>query len=61
MRPPAPPLQAIVEQLALAVEQAPAWMPLGQKTDWVVMASWILLLRSNLTLPQKELGPGKPI
>lgn len=26
-------------------------MPLGQKADWVVMASWIVLLRSNLMLP----------
>jgi segregation and condensation protein A len=48
------PIQAIVEQLALAVEQAPASMPLAQKADWVVMASWILLLRSNLMLPQEE-------
>lgn len=29
-------------------------MPLGQKADWVVMASWILLLRSNLMLSQEE-------
>jgi len=48
------PIQAIVEQLALAVQQAPASMPLAQKADWVVMASWILLLRSNLMLPQEE-------
>lgn len=48
------PLQAIVEQLARALERAPAKMPLGQKADWVVMASWILLLRSNLMLPREE-------
>jgi segregation and condensation protein A len=50
------PLQAIVEQLAVALVEAPARMPLGQKADWVVMASWILLLRSNLMLPQEEKG-----
>ena len=34
--------------------QAPPSMPLGQTADWVVMASWILLLRSNLMLSQEE-------
>ncbi len=48
------PLQAIVEQLARALEQAPAKMPLSQKADWVVMTSWILLLRSNLMLPREQ-------
>jgi segregation and condensation protein A len=46
------PILDIVQQLAEAVERAPAQMPLGQKADWVVMASWILLLRSNLILPE---------
>ena len=26
-------------------------MPLGQKGDWVVMAAWLLQLRSRLLLP----------
>ncbi|HUW79484.1 MAG TPA: hypothetical protein VMV54_01165 [Acidocella sp.] len=47
------PLRDMVDQLAQALEQAPAKMPLGQKADWVVMAAWILLLRSNLLLPDE--------
>jgi segregation and condensation protein A len=35
-------LIALVEQLATALRQAPAKMPLGQKGDWVVMAAWLL-------------------
>ena len=46
------PVQEIVEQLAQALEQASAAMPLGQKADCVVVASWILLLQSNLMLPK---------
>jgi segregation and condensation protein A len=41
----------IVDQLAQALERAPAKMPLAQKADWVVMAAWIVLLRANLFLP----------
>jgi segregation and condensation protein A len=48
------PLIDIVDQLAQALERAPARMPLGQKADWVVMASWIVLLRSNLMLPAES-------
>jgi segregation and condensation protein A len=44
-------LTALVEQLAAALRQAPATMPLGQKADWVVMAAWLLQLRSGLLLP----------
>jgi segregation and condensation protein A len=44
-------LIALVEQLATALRQAPAKMPLGQKGDWVVMAAWLLQLRSRLLLP----------
>jgi segregation and condensation protein A len=42
---------ALVEQLATALRQAPANMPLGQKGDWVVMAAWLVQLRSLLLLP----------
>jgi segregation and condensation protein A len=44
-------LAALVEQLAAALRQAPATMPLGQKADWVVMAAWLVQLRSRLLLP----------
>ncbi|HST75415.1 MAG TPA: segregation/condensation protein A [Acetobacteraceae bacterium] len=41
-------LPVLVDQLATALRQA---VPLGQKGDWVVMAAWLLLLRSHLLLP----------
>lgn len=41
-------LAALVGQLAAALEQA---VPLGQKADWLVMAAWLLHLRSQLLLP----------
>lgn len=41
----------IVNQLAEALEHAPVKTTVGQKADWVVMASWIVLLRTNLLLP----------
>ncbi len=42
---------ALVEQLAAALQHAPTTMPLGQKGDWVVMAAWLVQLRSLLLLP----------
>jgi segregation and condensation protein A len=44
----------IMDQLASALREAPPAMPLSQKADWVVMAAWLLLLRSNLLLPADE-------
>jgi segregation and condensation protein A len=44
-------LTALLEQLTTALRQAPAAMALGQKGDWVVMAAWLLQLRSQLLLP----------
>ena len=44
-------LAALLDQLEAALRQAPARMPLGQKGDWVVMAAWLLELRSRLLLP----------
>ena len=44
-------LAALVDQLAAALRQAPATMPLGQKGDWVVMAAWLVQLRARLLLP----------
>jgi segregation and condensation protein A len=45
-------LTALVEQLAAALRQAT--VPLGQKGDWVVMAAWLLQLRTRLLLPAAE-------
>jgi segregation and condensation protein A len=45
------PILDLVEQLAQALQRAPARLPLGQKADWLVMGAWILLLRSQLLLP----------
>ena len=41
----------LVDQLARALEQADPAILLSQKADWVVMAAWLLLLRSRLALP----------
>lgn len=44
-------LTALLDQLGAAVRQAPVTMPLGHKADWVVMAAWLVQLRSRLLLP----------
>ncbi len=44
-------LGTLVDQLAVALQHAPSATPLGQKGGWVVMASWLLQLRSLLLLP----------
>ncbi len=44
------PLVALVDQLAVALQHAPA-TPLSQKGDWVVMTAWLVQLRSRLLLP----------
>ena len=41
-------LAAFADQLVMALERE---VPLGQKADWVVMAAWLLQLRSRLLLP----------
>jgi segregation and condensation protein A len=45
------PLLDLVDQLVTAVRDAPPATPMGQKGDWVVMASWLVQLRSLLLLP----------
>jgi segregation and condensation protein A len=45
------PLAAMVDQLAAALRHAGHGRKLGQQGDWVVMAAWLLLLRSQLLLP----------
>jgi len=42
-------LRGLVEQLAPALHQAAT---LAQRGDWLVMAAWLVLLRSRLLLPQ---------
>ena len=44
------PLGPLVDQLSVALRQAPAALPLGQKADWVVMAAWLVQLRARLLL-----------
>ncbi len=44
-------LATIVDQLVMALQQAPAVTSLGEKGDWVVMAAWLVQLRSLLLLP----------
>ena len=41
-------LPTIADQLVAALERD---VPLGQKADWVVMAAWLVQLRSRLLLP----------
>jgi segregation and condensation protein A len=49
-------LVALVEQLTAALQQAPATTPPGRKGDWVVMAAWLVQLRSLLLLPADATG-----
>jgi hypothetical protein len=44
-------LTALVDQLVVALREAPGKIPLGQKGDWVVMAAWLVQLRARLLLP----------
>ena len=44
-------LGMLVDQLAAALRHAPTPTPLGEKGDWVVMAAWLVQLRSVLLLP----------
>ena len=44
-------LAALLDQLAAALQQASPTTPLGEKGDWVVMAAWLVQLRSLLLLP----------
>jgi segregation and condensation protein A len=49
------PLRALLDQLIAALGRA---APLARKADWLVMAAWLLLLRSRLSLPPD--APGQP-
>jgi segregation and condensation protein A len=41
----------LVDQLTAAMQDAPATTVLAQKGDWLVMAAWLVQLRSRLFLP----------
>jgi segregation and condensation protein A len=45
------PLLDLVDQLTVALRDAPPATPMGQKGDWVAMAAWLVQLRSLLLLP----------
>jgi segregation and condensation protein A len=49
-------LTALVEQLTAALRQAPAATSLREKADWVVMAAWLVQLRTRLLLPPDAPG-----
>jgi segregation and condensation protein A len=44
-------LAAMLDQLTASLQQASPKIPLGQKGDWVVMAAWLVQLRTRLLLP----------
>ncbi len=49
-------LTALIDQLATALHHAPAATSLGEKADWVVMAAWLVQLRTRLLLPSDAPG-----
>jgi segregation and condensation protein A len=49
-------LAALLDQLAAALQAAGQATTLGQKGDWLVMAAWLVLLRSRLLLPAETTG-----
>ena len=49
------PVADIIDQLMLALQAAST--PLSRKGDWVVLAAWLLLLRSRLLLPVEPPPP----
>jgi segregation and condensation protein A len=49
-------LTALIDQLTTALRQAPAATSLGEKGDWVVMAAWLVQLRTRLLLPADAPG-----
>ena len=49
-------LTALIDQLTRALHHAPAATSLGEKSDWVVMAAWLVQLRTRLLLPAEAPG-----
>ena len=52
------PVADVVDQLMAALQHAGPAITLGRKGDWVVLAAWLLLLRSRLLLPVET--PAQP-
>ena len=44
-------LASLVDQFASALQRAARTVPLGQQAGWVVMAAWLVQLRTRLLLP----------
>jgi segregation and condensation protein A len=49
-------LTALIDQLTTALHHAPAATSLGEKGEWVVMAAWLVQLRTRLLLPAEAPG-----
>ena len=49
-------LTELLDQLTAALRLAPTATPLGEKADWVVMAAWLVQLRTRLLLPADAPG-----
>jgi segregation and condensation protein A len=49
-------LTELIDQLTAALHHAPAATSLGEKGDWVVMAAWLVQLRTRLLLPAEAPG-----
>ena len=47
----------LIDQLAAALQQAGAEITVGHKAGWVVMAAWLVWLRSRLLLPADPADP----
>jgi len=46
-------IRALVDQFVTALEQARDHIPLERRADWLVIATWFALLKSQLLLPDK--------
>ncbi len=49
-------LTALINQLTTALDHSPAATLLGEKGDWVVMAAWLVQLRTRLVLRAEAPG-----
>jgi len=50
------PLPALVDQLIAALREASGRTPLARQADWVVMAAWLVQLRSRFLRPANAAG-----
>ena len=49
-------LPAMIDQLIAALQEASGRTPLALQADWIVMAAWLVQLRSRLLLPANAAG-----